>query len=175
MSSEQMVAIITGASQGIGAGVVQAYRQLGYVVVANSRHITPSSDPGVLTVPGDIADPETGARLVDRAVDCFGRVDTLVNNAGVFVAKPFTDYTDADFDLVTGVNLGGFFSVTRPAIAAMLRNKGTLPRPRGQHLHQPHRPRQHGCSVRACVAYQGRPQRGYPVPGHRVRSSSSAR
>jgi NAD(P)-dependent dehydrogenase (short-subunit alcohol dehydrogenase family) len=125
MSSEQMVAIITGASQGIGAGAVQAYRQLGYAVVANSRRITPSSDPGVLTVPGDIADPETGAHLVDRAVDRFGRVDTLVNNAGVFVAKPFTDYTDADFDLVTGVNLRGFFSVTRQAIAAMLRNNGT--------------------------------------------------
>ena len=125
MSSEQMVAIITGASQGIGAGAVQAYRKLGYVVVANSRHIDPSSDPGVLTVPGDIADFETGARIVDRAVEHFGRVDTLVNNAGVFVAKPFTDYTDADFDTVTGVNLRGFFSVTRPAIAAMLRNNGT--------------------------------------------------
>jgi NAD(P)-dependent dehydrogenase (short-subunit alcohol dehydrogenase family) len=120
-----MVAIITGASQGIGAGAVQAYRQLGYAVAANSRHITPSADPGVLTVPGDIADPETGALLVDRAIDRFGRVDTLVNNAGVFVAKPFTDYTDADFDLVTGVNLRGFFSVTRPAIAAMMRNNGT--------------------------------------------------
>ena len=125
MSSEPMVAIITGASQGIGAGAVQAYRQLGYAVVANSRHITASSDPGVLAVPGDIADPETGARLVGQAVDRFGRVDTLVNNAGVFVAKPFTDYTDADFDLVTGVNLRGFFSVTRQAIAAMLRNNGT--------------------------------------------------
>jgi NAD(P)-dependent dehydrogenase (short-subunit alcohol dehydrogenase family) len=125
MSSEQMVAIITGASQGIGACAVQAYRRLGYAVVANSRHITPSSDPGVLSVPGDIADPETGALLVDRAVDRFGRVDTLVNNAGVFVAKPFTDYTDADFDLVTGVNLRGFFGVTRQAIAAMLRNNGT--------------------------------------------------
>jgi NAD(P)-dependent dehydrogenase (short-subunit alcohol dehydrogenase family) len=125
MSSEQMVAIITGASQGIGAGAVQAYRKLGYAVVANSRRITPSSDPGVLTVPGDIADPETGSLLVDQAVDRYGRVDTLVNNAGVFVAKPFTDYTDADFDLVAGVNLRGFFSVTRPAIAAMLRNNGT--------------------------------------------------
>jgi NAD(P)-dependent dehydrogenase (short-subunit alcohol dehydrogenase family) len=125
MSSEQMVAIITGSSQGIGAGAVQAYRQLGYAVIANSRHITPSSDPGVLTVPGDIADPDTGPRLVDRAVDSFGRVDTLVNNAGVFVAKPFTDYTDADYDLVTGVNLRGFFRVTQHAIAAMLRNDGT--------------------------------------------------
>jgi NAD(P)-dependent dehydrogenase (short-subunit alcohol dehydrogenase family) len=120
-----MVAIITGASQGIGAGAVQAYRKLGYAVVANSRRITPSADPGVLTVPGDIADPETGALLVDQAVDRYGRVDTLVNNAGVFVAKPFTDYTDADFDLVAGVNLRGFFSVTRQAIAAMLRNNGT--------------------------------------------------
>jgi NAD(P)-dependent dehydrogenase (short-subunit alcohol dehydrogenase family) len=85
-TAEQKVAIITGASQGIGAGAVQAYRKLRYAVVANSRHITSSSDPGVLTVPGDIADPETGARLVDRAVERFGRVDTLVNNAGVFVA-----------------------------------------------------------------------------------------
>ena len=93
MSSEQKVAIVTGASQGIGAGVVQAYRKLGYAVLANSRHITSSTDPGVLTVPGDVADPETGARLVDRAVEHFGRVDTLVNNAGVFVAKPFTEYT----------------------------------------------------------------------------------
>ena len=119
------MAIITGASQGIGAGAVQAYRKLGYAVVANSRRITPAADPGVLTVPGDIADPETGTRLVDRAIDRFGRVDTLVNNAGVFVAKPFTDYTDADFDLVAGVNLRGFFGVTRHAIAAMLRNNGT--------------------------------------------------
>jgi NAD(P)-dependent dehydrogenase (short-subunit alcohol dehydrogenase family) len=125
MSSEQKVAIITGASQGIGAGAVQAYRKLGYAVVANSRNITSSGDPSVLTVPGDIADPGTGRRLVDRAVEHFGQVDTLVNNAGVFVAKPFTDYTDADFDMVTGVNLRGFFSVTRQAIAAMLRNSGT--------------------------------------------------
>jgi NAD(P)-dependent dehydrogenase (short-subunit alcohol dehydrogenase family) len=125
MSSEQKVAIITGASQGIGAGLVQAYRKLGYAVVANSRNITPSSDPGVLTVPGDIADPETGPRLAGLAVEHFGRVDTLVNNAGVFVAKPFTDYTSADFELVTGVNLRGFFYLTQQAIAAMLRNEGT--------------------------------------------------
>ena len=87
MPSEQKVAIVTGASQGIGAGVVQAYRKLGYAVLANSRRITSSTDPGVLTVPGDVADPETGARLVDRAVERFGRVDALVNNAGVFVAS----------------------------------------------------------------------------------------
>jgi NAD(P)-dependent dehydrogenase (short-subunit alcohol dehydrogenase family) len=122
MSAEQRVAIITGASQGIGAGAVRAYRKLGYAVVANSRHIQPADDADVLTVPGDIAEPETGAALVEQAIERFGRVDTLVNNAGVFLPKPFTDYTDADFDLVTGVNLRGFFNVTRPAIAAMLRN-----------------------------------------------------
>jgi NAD(P)-dependent dehydrogenase (short-subunit alcohol dehydrogenase family) len=124
ISPAQKVAIITGASQGIGSGAVQAYLKLGYAVVANSRRITSSGDLDVLTVAGDIADPETGARLVDRAVERFGRVDTLVNNAGLFVAKPFTDYSDADFDMVTGVNLRGFFNVTRPAIAAMLRNDG---------------------------------------------------
>ena len=125
MSSPQKVAIVTGASPGIGAAAVQAFRKLGYAVVANSRHITTFDDPSVLTVAGDIADPETGGRLVDRALEHFGQVDTLVNNAGVFVAKPFTDYTDADFDMVTGVNVRGFLSVTRRVIAAMLRNKGT--------------------------------------------------
>src|SRR5258706_12217936 len=72
LSSEQKVAIITGASQGIGAGAVQAYRKLGYAVVANSRHITSSADPGVLTVPGDIADPETGGRVAGRPLQHFG-------------------------------------------------------------------------------------------------------
>jgi NAD(P)-dependent dehydrogenase (short-subunit alcohol dehydrogenase family) len=92
MSSEQKVAIITGASQGIGAGAVQAYRKLGYAVVANSRHITASDDPGVLTVPGDAADPGTGALLAGRAVGQFGRVDALVNdhaNAAVPSALAF--------------------------------------------------------------------------------------
>ncbi|WIX98714.1 SDR family oxidoreductase [Amycolatopsis mongoliensis] len=116
----QKVAVVTGASQGIGAAVVEAYRKLGYAVVANSRSITPSGDAGILAVAGDIADPAVGARVIDQALATFGRVDTLVNNAGVFIAKPFTEYTEADFDLVTGVNLRGFFEVTRRAIAAML-------------------------------------------------------
>jgi NAD(P)-dependent dehydrogenase (short-subunit alcohol dehydrogenase family) len=120
MSNTQKVAVITGASQGIGAALVPAYRKLGYAVVANSRSITPSDDPGVLAVAGDVAVPGVGARIVAEALDRFGRVDSLVNNAGVFVAKPFTDYTDDDFDLVTGVNLRGFFEVTRAAVAAML-------------------------------------------------------
>jgi len=114
------VAVITGASQGIGAGLVAAYRKLGYSVVANSRTIAPSEDAGILTVPGDISDPAVGARVIEQALDSFGRVDTLINNAGVFVAKPFTDYTDADYDVVTGVNLRGFFETSQRAIAAML-------------------------------------------------------
>ncbi|GAA2902204.1 3-oxoacyl-ACP reductase [Actinoplanes cyaneus] len=118
------VVIVTGASQGIGAATVAAYRKLGWNVVANSRTIQPSGDPGVITVPGDIADPAVGARLVEVALTEFGRVDTVVNNAGVFVAKPFTDYTAEDFDAVTGINLRGFVSVTQPAVAAMLEQGG---------------------------------------------------
>ena len=91
MNNIQKVAVITGASQGIGAALVTAYRKLGYAVVANSRSITPSDDPDVLTVPGDMADPAVGARIIVEGLARFGRVDTLINNAGVFVAKPFTD------------------------------------------------------------------------------------
>jgi NAD(P)-dependent dehydrogenase (short-subunit alcohol dehydrogenase family) len=122
--STQKVAVITGASQGIGEALVVAYRKLGYAVVANSRSITPSEDAEILTVAGDIADPAVGARVIERALTTFGRVDTLVNNAGVFLAKPFTDYTDADYDLVTGVNLRGFFEVSKRAITAMLDGDG---------------------------------------------------
>ena len=124
MSNSQRVAIITGASQGIGAGLVTAYRKLGYAVVANSRNIEESDDPMVLTVPGDIARPGVGQRIVDAALARFGRVDTVVNNAGIFIAKPFTEYTDEDYDAVTGVNMRGFFEVSRAAVAAMLDNGG---------------------------------------------------
>jgi NAD(P)-dependent dehydrogenase (short-subunit alcohol dehydrogenase family) len=122
MSNSQRVAIITGGSQGIGEGLVTAYRKLGYAVVANSRSITESGDPLVLAVPGDIAQPGVGQRIVDAAVERFGRVDTVVNNAGIFIAKPFTEYTDEDYDAVTGVNLRGFFEVSRAAVSAMLPN-----------------------------------------------------
>ena len=122
--STQKVAVITGASQGIGEALVTAYRKLGYAVVANSRSITPSDDPLVLTVPGDIAEPGAGTRVIEAGLAEFGRIDTLINNAGVFVAKPFTDYTDEDFDLVTGVNLRGFFEVSQQAVAAMLTTGG---------------------------------------------------
>jgi NAD(P)-dependent dehydrogenase (short-subunit alcohol dehydrogenase family) len=124
MSSTQKVAIITGASQGIGAALVTAYRKLRYAVVATSRSICESDDPDVLTVPGDVARPGVGARIVDTALAHFGRVDTVVNNAGIFIAKPFTDYTDEDYDAVAGVNLRGFFEVSRSAVAAMLSREG---------------------------------------------------
>jgi NAD(P)-dependent dehydrogenase (short-subunit alcohol dehydrogenase family) len=124
MSKSERVVIITGASQGIGEGLVSAYRKLDYAVVANSRTITESDDPLVLAVPGDIAQPGVGQQIVDAAVERFGRVDTVVNNAGIFIAKPFTDYTDEDYDAVTGVNLRGFFEVSRAAVAAMLATGG---------------------------------------------------
>jgi NAD(P)-dependent dehydrogenase (short-subunit alcohol dehydrogenase family) len=105
----QPVVVITGASQGIGAGLVTGYRRLGYAVVANSRTITPSDDAMVLTVPGDIAQPGVGQRIVDAALERFGGIHTVVNNAGIFIAKRFTEYTDEDYDAITGVNLRGFF------------------------------------------------------------------
>jgi NAD(P)-dependent dehydrogenase (short-subunit alcohol dehydrogenase family) len=120
----EKVALITGASQGLGAGMVDAYRKLGYAVVATSRTITPSGDPGILTVQGDISDPATAERVIAAGVAEFGRIDTLVNNAGVFVAKPFTDYTQDDYDAVTAVNLAGFFRITQLAIEQMLTQGG---------------------------------------------------
>lgn len=121
MGTERKVAVITGASQGIGAGLVKAYRDLNYRVVANSRSIRQSGDPDILAVEGDIADPRVAARVVEEGLARFDRIDTLVNNAGIFVAKSFTDYTEADFAKVLSVNLAGFFHVTQHAVAAMLK------------------------------------------------------
>src|SRR6188768_1479449 len=106
MGKEQKVVIITGASQGIGADLVKGYRDRNYRVVANSRSIKPSSDPDVLAIAGDIADPSTAQKIVSQAVERFGRVDSLVNNAGIFIAKPFTDYTAEDFASVIAINVG---------------------------------------------------------------------
>ncbi|MDT7787666.1 MAG: hypothetical protein QOF58_6085 [Pseudonocardiales bacterium] len=113
------VAVITGASQGIGAALVPAYRKLGYSVVAVSRSIESADDPEVLTIRADLSKPGEGARVVSEALARFGRVDTLVNNAGIFVAKPFAEYTDEDFAAVIGTNLVGFFDITRSAVGAM--------------------------------------------------------
>ncbi|MGW9031627.1 SDR family NAD(P)-dependent oxidoreductase [Streptomyces sp. NPDC055722] len=123
-TQQQKVAVITGASQGIGAGLVDAYRKLGHAVVATSRTIAPVDDADILTVQGDIADPATAERAIAAAVDRFGRVDTLVNNAGIFIAKPFTDYTQDDYAAIAGVNLAGFFRITQLAIEQMLTQGG---------------------------------------------------
>jgi NAD(P)-dependent dehydrogenase (short-subunit alcohol dehydrogenase family) len=120
----QKVAVITGASQGIGAGLVNAYRKLGYAVVANSRTITASADLDVVTVQGDIADPETAEHVIATGLERFGRIDTLINNAGIFIAKPFTDYAQEEYDAITGVNLAGFFRITQLAIERMLEQGG---------------------------------------------------
>jgi NAD(P)-dependent dehydrogenase (short-subunit alcohol dehydrogenase family) len=117
----QPVAIITGGSQGIGAGLVDGYRQHGWAVVANALTIRQGDDPDVVAVAGDISDPATAQRIMDAALGRFGRVDTLVNNAGVFMSKPFTDYTADDYALITEVNLAGFFWLTQLAITQMLR------------------------------------------------------
>ena len=122
--NKQRIAVITGASQGIGAGVVAAYRGLGWAVVANALTIKPSDDPGVLAVQGDIADPATADKIIVGALERFGRVDTLINNAGLFISKPFTDYTADDYALMVAVNLTGFFWLTRRTIPEMLKQGG---------------------------------------------------
>jgi NAD(P)-dependent dehydrogenase (short-subunit alcohol dehydrogenase family) len=124
MSAEQKVAVITGASQGIGAGLVRGFLERGYRVVANSRSIPPDSSIDVLTVAGDIAEPAVAERVIGDAVARFGRVDTLVNNAGIFIAKPFVEYTETDFARVLSVNLAGFFYVTQRAVSQMLLQGG---------------------------------------------------
>jgi NAD(P)-dependent dehydrogenase (short-subunit alcohol dehydrogenase family) len=121
--NEQKVAIVTGGSQGIGAGIVAGYRDQGWAVVANALTINPSDDPAVLTVAGDISEPATADRIITEALARFGRVDTLVNNAGVFLSKPFTDYTAEDYALVVGVNLTGFFWLTQRAVSEMLKQR----------------------------------------------------
>ena len=114
---EQKVVVITGASQGIGAALVKAYRDRNYRVVATARSVKPSRDDNILVVPGDITDRKTAARAISEGVARFGRIDTLVNNAGIFMAKPFTEYTEADYTAILGVNVAGFFHMTQLAVA----------------------------------------------------------
>jgi NAD(P)-dependent dehydrogenase (short-subunit alcohol dehydrogenase family) len=113
------VAIITGASGGIGAGMVAGYRKRNWAVVASSRTIKRSQEPDLVTVAGDITEPATGDRIVETALDRFGRIDTLVNSAGAVISKPFTSYTAADYATVVGVGLTGFFWLTQRAVGEM--------------------------------------------------------
>ena len=123
-STTTKVAAITGASQGIGAALVEAYRKAGFLVVANSRAMPPSGDPAIHTVSGDIGDPNVGRQIIADALEKFGRIDTLVNNAGIFTAKPFTEFTAADWSAHISTNLSGFFFVTQHAVRAMVDQGG---------------------------------------------------
>ena len=118
------VAIITGASQGIGAGLVAGFRASGYAVVGTSRSIRPSDDADYLTVQGDISEAKTAERVAEQTLDRFGRIDSLINNAGLFISKPFTDYSPDDYAAITAVNLAGFFHITQRAIRQMVDEGG---------------------------------------------------
>lgn len=117
--SDRKVALITGASHGIGAGLVAAYRDAGFKVVASALSIEQNADTDVLCIAGDISNPETAERIMSDGIDRFGRLDTLVNNAGAYVSKPFTQYTLADYDLMLSTNIGGFFHITQRALRVM--------------------------------------------------------
>ena len=127
MANMAKTAIVTGASRGIGAGLAEAFLKRGYNVIANSRNIT-KTEPfaeaaNVGLVDGDIGDPRTAATIVDAAVSRFGRIDVLINNAGVFIPKPFTEYTTEDFNTLVSTTLAGFLYVTQLAVKQMLRQK----------------------------------------------------
>jgi hypothetical protein len=129
MSTAKKVAIVTGASQGIGAEIVKAYRKLGYRVLATSRSIKPSDDAEVITVAGDIGDRSTAQRVVAEALARFGRIDTLVNNAGIFIGKPFTEHTVEDYNAIMNVNMAGFFHITQLALARSKSSKAAMSSP----------------------------------------------
>jgi NAD(P)-dependent dehydrogenase (short-subunit alcohol dehydrogenase family) len=118
--SQPKVAIITGASHGIGAGLVSGYRRAGYSVVGAARSLPASDASDYVAVEGDVAQADTAGRVVDEALERFGRIDSLVNNAGIYIAKPFTDYTLDDYDAITAVNLAGFFHMTQRVIPTMV-------------------------------------------------------
>src|SRR6266478_4293807 len=129
MANIQKTAIVTGGSQGIGAGLVKAFLDRGYNVVANSRNITKANpfpaSANLALVDGDIGDPKTAARIVDTAVSRFGRVDVLINNAGIFIPKPFTEYTTEDLNALVSTTLAGFLYVSQLSVKQMLRQKKT--------------------------------------------------
>ena len=127
MANTQKTAIVTGASQGIGAGLVKAFLDRGYNVVANSRNITKSgafeASDKLALVDGSIAEPATAAKIAEVAKTKFGSIDALVNNAGIFFTKPFTDYTAEDFKSLVSTNVEGFLYVTQLSIKQMLAQK----------------------------------------------------
>jgi NAD(P)-dependent dehydrogenase (short-subunit alcohol dehydrogenase family) len=126
-TNKNQVAIVTGASSGIGLGITRALIQHGYRVVANSRNISkskelkPSSD--LILVDGDIGKMESAIKVADAAIKNFDHIDLLVNNAGIYITKPFTDYAPADFDLMIGTNVAGYFFITQRVVAQMRKQK----------------------------------------------------
>src|SRR6201988_916343 len=127
MSGPRKTAIVTGASQGIGAGIVKAFVERGFNVVANSRKVTQSTEVAasdrVALVDGHIGEPATAAKIVETALSRFKSIDALVNNAGIFITKPFTDYTAEDFKAIVSTNVEGFLYVTQLSIKHMLAQK----------------------------------------------------
>ena len=126
-SNEPQTAIVTGASSGMGLGITRALLERGYRVVANSRTISKSKElkasGGLVLVDGDIGKKDTAIRVADAAVSHFGRIDLLVNSAGIYVPKPFTEYTPEDFELMIGTNVAGYFFITQQAVAQMRKQK----------------------------------------------------
>ncbi|WP_107312972.1 SDR family NAD(P)-dependent oxidoreductase [Burkholderia metallica] len=119
MNKSQKVVVVTGASQGIGAQIVEAFRRLDYLIVATSRTIEPSDDDNILCVAGDIGDRATARRVMTECIARYGRIDTLVNNAGIYIGRPFTEHTTEDYAAVMNVNMAGFYHITQLAIAEM--------------------------------------------------------
>ena len=126
-ANKKQVAVVTGASSGIGLGVTRALLERGYSVVATSRTISKSKDlkasADLLLVDGDISKSETAIRIAEAAIKQFGRVDLLVNSAGIYMSKPFTEYTPLDFDLMIGTNVAGYFFITQQVVAQMRKQK----------------------------------------------------
>ena len=123
--SSKKTAIITGASAGIGAGLVEGFLREGYCVVATSRHAIQdlTTSGSLILVDGDIGKPQTAADTVKAAINNFGTIDVLVNNAGIFLTKPFTDFTTEDFDALVSTNLLGFFYIAQRTVKEMLKQK----------------------------------------------------
>jgi NAD(P)-dependent dehydrogenase (short-subunit alcohol dehydrogenase family) len=123
--SDKKTAIITGASQGIGAGLVAAFLKEGYSVVATSRNVSQSltGSPSLVLIDGDIGKRETAAKAVEAAIKHFGTIDVLVSNAGIFCTKPFTDFTTEDFNALVSTNLLGFLYITQLSVKQMLKQK----------------------------------------------------
>jgi NAD(P)-dependent dehydrogenase (short-subunit alcohol dehydrogenase family) len=127
MAGRKEVAIVTGASQGIGASLVEAFLQRGYRVVANSRHISKANpflaSANLALADGDIGDAKTAAKIAETAVSRFGRIDVLVNNAGIFIPKAFTEYTTEDFNALVSTTLAGFLYISQLSVKQMLKQK----------------------------------------------------